>query len=166
MNLYHASPVLLKVLKPFVSDIGINYAASEGWDKKAVYAAEEMLQVIPFGLERINMMWPGSHTEKEVRSWKSLCWLDRNKKKQLLQMAYYNYTPNKPIYIYVLDSKDFIKIKDPRGAFVKQWYTTKTVKPLDKKKLYPVQVKESWYKASKQVWKDKFQSYIDNGKFK
>jgi len=68
--LYHAASWLTKTLVPRKSAIakvpGAKYP--KGWQNKAVFAAEEIPHVIPFGLERLNMMWPDQHTELEITS--------------------------------------------------------------------------------------------------
>ena len=172
--LYHASDRLKKVLEPRKSKVGtlpkkakknIDYETKE-WEVKAVYAAPEIVQVIPFGMERVNMMFPGTRTEKEVNMLKKACWFKANNKAGRLQIWYWNHTPTKPIYIYTVERKFFKQILANKGGHVEQWYSTRMVIPISVKKLLPNQVKKSWHKATNAEWEIKKQKYRKKGFYK
>lgn len=169
--LYHAAELLTKTLKPRKSAIGHtgrlkdHRYVNKDWERKAVYAATEKHMAIPFGLERINMMWPGNHTEEEVQSWDKACYLTANNN-TILQVHYWNYTPTKPLYLYYLNSKDFKLINDVPEAVVKQWYSNKEIIPLKVEKLFPRQIKNSWRRVSDKEWEIKKQKYKDKGFYK
>ena len=172
--LYHASDRYKKVLEPRKSKIGtlpkkalknIDYETKE-WEIKAVYAAPKEIQVIPFGMERINMMFPGQRTEEEVSRLKKSCYLGVNKKTNTLEIYYWNHTPTKPVYIYTVDRKDFKPILANKGGAVAQWYSTKMITPIKIKKIFPNQVKKSWRKINNAEWEIKKQKYRIKGFYK
>jgi len=169
--LYHAASHLTKTLIPRRSAIGTlpknvktDYN-TKGWEKRAIFAAIEKNQAIPFGLERKNFMWAGANTKEEVDTWKYGCYLSVNKDTNILQMNYYNYIPKNPVYLYTVDSKDFKMIQSDNNP-VKQWYSTKEVIPLNLEKLLPNQIKGSWKEISKVDWERKKQKYTDKGYYK
>ncbi len=171
--IYHAASLLTKTLVPRVSGIGtmpkdakskINYK-TKNWERKAVYAATEKNQAIPFGLERVNMTWPGTYTEEEVNSWTKACWLSVNNQ-NILQVYYWKHIPKKPLYLYTVDPKDFTLITDNPGGAVEQWYSNKVVTPLKVDKLLPNQVKGSWVKATDANWERKKKKYKEKGFYK
>ena len=172
--LYHASDRLKKILEPRKSGVGtlpkkakknIDYETKD-WERKAVYAAPKEIQVIPFGLERINMMFPGLRTEEEVNRLKKSCYFSVNKKTNILQVHYWNHTPTKPIYIYTVERKNFKPILANKGGAVDQWYSTRMVTPIEMKKIFPNQVKRSWRKISDAQWEIKKQKYRIKGFYK
>lgn len=163
---YHASPELVKVLKPNVSPIGkLPGKKTEPWEKSAVYAASEEIQAVPFGLERVNMLWPNLYTKEEVDKFNKGCYL--SKKGDMLQVHYYNHTPTKPLYMYELNRKDFKPIKSPiKDSLVEQWYSPKPAMPVNVRKLFPRQVRSSWTKISKKEWEFKKKRYEERGWYK
>lgn len=169
--LYHASDKLKKVLEPRKSGVGtlpkkvkksIDYETKD-WERKAVYAAPEEIQVIPFGMERVNMMFPGLRTEEEMNRLKKSCFFKVNKKNNTLQVHYWNHTPTKPIYIYTINRKDFKPILANKGGAVEQWFSTRKVIPIGMKKIFPNQVRASWRKITNAEWEIKKQKYRDKG---
>jgi hypothetical protein len=169
--LYHAASELTKTIIPRKSKIGHtgkmkkHSYVNKSWEKKAVFSATTKLMCYPFGLERINMMWPGNHTEEEVNSWTKACYLSTGKN-NILKVYYWNYTPIKPFYLYYVDPKDFKLINDSPGAAVEQWYCTKEVIPLKIEKIYPNQIKKSWERIGDKDWEIKKQKYKTKGFFK
>jgi len=169
-KLYHASSHLTKTLVPRKSIIGVvpknvklGYSTKE-WERKAIFAATEKKQAIPFGLERKNLLWPGIYTKEEVDNWKYACYLSVNKTTNILQVHYYNYKPKNSFYLYTVDSKDFKLIENSNA--VEQWYSTKEISPLKVQKLFPDQVKGSWKEITKKDWERKKQKYKDKGYYK
>ncbi len=169
---YHAASLLTKTLKPRKSPIGtmpknvkISYKTKK-WEKKAVYAATEKNQAIPFGLERVNMAWPGTYTEEEMNGWDKACWLSVNKRTNILQVHYWNHIPKKPFYLYTVNTKDFKLITDNPGGAVEQWYSTKIVTPIKTEKIFPNQVKGSWLRVNDANWERKKKKYKLKGFFK
>jgi len=169
--LYHAASQLTKTLIPRISPIGSTdkmkrgYSV-KGWEKKAVFAATTKDMCYPFGLERHNIMWPGTRTQEEVESWKSACYLSASAGKGKLVMCYYNFTPKKPVYLYTVDSKDFRKIYDSLAGIVEQWAAIKEVTPLKVDKVMPNKIKHSWIKVGDKEWKIKKQKYKVKGYYK
>jgi len=162
--IYHAASLLTKTLVPRKSIIGsIAGIGKKEWNKKAIFAATEKNQAIPFGLERINMLFPFSYTEEEVNEWNKACFLTQNKKDRILEVHYYNHTPKDPVYLYQVNSSGFKQIMNDPTNMIKQWYSTKVVTPITVEKLYPKQVKESWKRVSKIDWEKKKQKYKTKG---
>jgi len=167
--LYHAGSMLTKTLKPRKSPIGKvgGKEYSKDWSYKAIYAAAKRTGAIPFGLERVNLMWIDTYTEEEVNRFKYSCWLKQNKAKGILEMWYWNYTPRKPFYLYTVDRKDFKRVRQiDKTAIVEQWYSTKEITPIEVEKIFPKDVKQNWRRVSKKVWEAKKQKYKDKGMYR
>ncbi len=173
--LYHAASMLTKTLVPRKSLVAkypkdAKHAGSvkriiiRKWDKKAIYAAEEEDQALPFGLERVNILWPNRYTEEEVNAWTKACWL--SVKNMRLQVFYFNHIPRNPVYLYLVDPKDFKAIGEGPKLVVKQWYSSKTITPIEVKKYLPNQIRDSWGKASRGEWERKKQKYREKGWYK
>lgn len=171
--LYHAASELTKILKPRKSAIGHmdkmkSDFGSKEWERNAVFAGTTKMMVYPFGLERINMLWPGNQTEKEAYGLTKGCYLSakENGKKVALRVHYYNHIPRKPLYLYTVDAKDFTLIKDKPGAAVEQWYSSKVITPLKVDKIFPREIRNSWRIIGKKDWQIKLQKYKVRGYFK
>ena len=165
--LYHAASELTKTLVPRKSTIGaVAGVGKKEWNKKAIFAAMEKDQAYPFGLERINMMFPYKYTEEEVNAFDKACFLSVNKQKHRLEIWYYNHTPKEPLYLYYVNRNDFKQILGDEKNPVKQWYSTKGVVPIKVYKIYPHQIKDSWRQVGKKEWDIKKQKYRDKGFYK
>jgi len=164
---YHAASKFTKTLIPRKSPIGaVKGIGVKEWNKKAIYAASEKYQAIPFGLERVNMMFPFRYTEEEVNGWNKACYLKRNKQRKTLEVWYYNHTPKNPVYLYHVNPVDFKLIGNDPTNVVEQWYTTKIITPIKVEKLLPNQIKSSWKRVNKAAWEIKKQKYKDKGWYK
>ena len=169
--LYHAADRYKKTLKPRKSTIGHtgrmkgSYPTKK-WELNAVYAGTTPEMCYPFGFERVNMMWPGNHTEEEVSKWTKASYLSASAGNGRLVMCYYNYTPTKPIYLYTVDSKYFTLVKDKLGAIVEQWYCKKEIPYLKVEKILPNQIKQSWKKIGQKDWEIKKRKYKEKGYYK
>jgi hypothetical protein len=169
--LYHASDILKTIIEPRKSSIGHtkkmkNNYPTKDWEKTAVFAGTTPAMCFPFGLERLNILWPGNHTEEEVASWDHGCYLSASAGGGKLIMCYYNCKPEKPTYLYTVDSKNFTKVNDKLGAIVEQWICTKKVKPLKTKKYMPNQIKQYWKIIGKKDWEIKKAKYKLKGYYK
>ncbi len=74
--------------------------------------------------------------------------------------------PKKPLYLYTVDSKDFILIEGNPDDAIEKWYAMNEITPLKVDKLFPNQVKNSWRIATKVDWEKKKKSYKDKGFYK
>lgn len=166
---YHAASKLTKTLKPRKSPIGDvkGQAYSKHWTYKAIYASSNKIGAIPFGLERVNMMWVDTYTEDEINRFKRSCWLKQDKVNNILRMWYWNAIPKDPFYLYTVNLKDFKKVRQvDKTAIVEQWYSTKEIIPVNIEKLFPRDVKNSWKVVSDMEWKKKKEKYKRKGLYK
>ena len=161
--LYHAASLLTKTLKPRVTKLFI-MSKSDASGRKAIFASHNKLYA--FGIERTNMMIPHFHTEKQVNSWKSACWLKPEPPKLIVH--YWNYIPRKKFYLYHVDSKGFKEFvaKTPNTTTT-HWYIDKEIVPLRVEVINPRDIEGiAWKRATKKQWEEKKAKYKARGLYK